>query len=81
MFMNSDIDSNLGKEFLHCVSEILILKVVIGKCRIQCFQLSTDILQNACSEKFRKFYRKKPVLESLFNNACGSCFCVFWALK
>ena len=30
-------------------------------------QLFTDVLQNWCSYKFRKFYRKTPVLESLFN--------------
>ena len=30
-----------------------------------------DILQNRCSQKFRKLHRKKSVLESLFNNTAG----------
>ena len=34
-------------------------------------QSFADVLQNSCFWKFRKFRRKKPVLESLFNKAAG----------
>ena len=34
-------------------------------------QLFADVLQNRCSWKFRKFHRKTPVLESLFNEVAG----------
>ena len=33
--------------------------------------LLADVLQNRCSEKFRNFHRKTPMLESLFNKAAG----------
>ena len=36
-----------------------------------------DVLQNRCSQKFRKFHRKTPVLESLFNKAAGLKACNF----
>ena len=29
------------------------------------------VLKEKCSYKFRKFHRKKPMLDSLFNNATG----------
>ena len=32
-----------------------------------------DILQNKCPYEIRKFYRKTPMLESLFNNVTR-CF-------
>ena len=34
-----------------------------------------DALQNRCYEKFRKFHRKLPVLESLFNKVAGLQVC------
>ena len=35
-------------------------------------QLFTDVLENRYSKKFPKFYRKTPVLESLFNKVSDS---------
>ena len=32
---------------------------------------ATDVLQNRCSQKCRKFHRKTPVLKSLFNKVVG----------
>ena len=40
-------------------------------------QSFADILQNRCSEKFHKFQRKTPVLESLFNKVAGLQACNF----
>ena len=40
-------------------------------------QSFADILQNSCSLKFRKFYRKTPVLQSLFNKVAGLKTCNF----
>ena len=34
-------------------------------------QSFADVLQNRCSKKFRKFHRKIPVLEYLFNKVAG----------
>ena len=34
-------------------------------------QWFTDVLKNRCLEKFCKFYRKTPLLESLFNKVAG----------
>ena len=34
-------------------------------------QSFADVLQTRCSSKFRKFHRKTPVLESLFNKVAG----------
>ena len=34
-------------------------------------QQFADVLQNRCSSKFCKIYRKTPVLESLFNKVAG----------
>ena len=36
-----------------------------------------DLLQNRCSSKFRKFYKKTLVLESLFNKVAGRQACNF----
>ena len=36
-----------------------------------------DVLLNRCSWKLCKFYRKKPVLESLFNKVAGIQVCNF----
>ena len=36
-----------------------------------------DTLQNKCSQKFRKFHRKIPVLKSLFNKAADLKTCKF----
>ena len=30
-----------------------------------------DVLQNRCSQTFRKFHWKTPILESVFNNVAG----------
>ena len=40
-----------------------IFMQVIGNAK----QSFADFLQNRCSEKFRKFHRKTPILESLLN--------------
>ena len=37
-------------------------------------QSLTDVLQNRCSENFRKFLRKTPVLETPFNKVAGLYF-------
>ena len=34
-------------------------------------QSLAGVLQNRCSKKIRKFHRKTPVLESLFNKVVG----------
>ena len=39
--------------------------------------LFADLLQNRFSKEFRKFHRKTPVLESLFNNVTGLQRCNF----
>ena len=40
----------------------------------------TDVLQNRCFEKFRKFHRKTPVLESHYNKVAGHrCYPVRFA--
>ena len=36
-----------------------------------------DVLQNTFSQKFRKFHRKTPVLESIFNKLTGLHACNF----
>ena len=39
-------------------------------------QSFADVLKNRCSQKFRKFYRKTPVLDSLlFNRVAGLGVC------
>ena len=40
-------------------------------------QSFADVLQNRCSKKFRKFHRKKPVLESLLNKVAVLKACNF----
>ena len=40
-------------------------------------QSFTDVLQNRCSKNFRKFHRKAPVFESLFNKAADLRACNF----
>ena len=40
-------------------------------------QLPDMFCKNRCSQKFRKFYRKTPMLESLFNKAAGRQSCSF----
>ena len=39
--------------------------------------LFADILQNSCPQKFRKFHRKTPVFDSLFNKVVGLKACNF----
>ena len=34
-------------------------------------QSFADVLENRCSSKFRKFHRKTPMLECLFNKAAA----------
>ena len=40
-------------------------------------QSFTDVLRNRCSKNFRKFHRKAPVFESLFNKAADLRACNF----
>ena len=40
-------------------------------CNVLQKQSFTDVLENRCSQKFCKFHKKAPVLESLFNKVAG----------
>ena len=65
------IRSNVSKKEMNLkVNQNFLLMLHEGTTELQKFELQkklfTDVLQNRCSYKFRKFHRKTPVLESLF---------------
>ena len=73
----------IAEEFLEDKGHFtMVVKVMIVEMMIKNYienieESFADVLQNKYSQKFRKFHRKTPVLEFLFNKVAGPKACNF----
>ena len=61
--------NHVGEAYIMYKLIFFLLITKLLSCQKQSFAY---VLQNRCSLKFRKFYRKTPVLESLFNKIAAA---------